>query len=169
MTKVSLQSNANHNISSVNSEARDVVDARRAAVKRGLRRAPIFLGASVIVALTFVGVVGIGVMVAISGNNETTVALVQVGIALICSVFGGLIVGFGVGYRGALHGLLSALIAGVVLVIYTLIGMLSTGVSAGWIIVALTIELLVLPGFGALGGFFGERLRNRSHYSNRPR
>ena len=134
--------------------------------KRGLRRRSIFLGASGIVALTLVGVVGISVMVALSGNSNTTVSLVQVGIAIVCSVFGGLIVGAGVGYRGALHGLLSALVADVVIVIYTLIGMLSTGVSAGWVIVALAVELLILPGFGAFGGFWGERSRSRKSHSS---
>lgn len=154
-------SNSTPKASSDSSEAGGVVADQQLAVRRGLRWRSIFLGASIIVALTFVGVVGIGVMVAVSGNNDTTVSLVQVGIAFICSVIGGLVVGFGVGYRGALHGLISTLIADIFIVIYTLIGMLSTGVSASWVIIALIAELLVLPGFGALGGFLGERLRNR--------
>ena len=88
------------------------------------------------------------------------------GIALTCSVIGGLVVGFGVGYRGALHGLISTLIAGIIIVIYALIGMLITGDSASWVIAALIAGLLVLPGFGTLGGFLGERLRNRKSHLN---
>ncbi|MEA1959316.1 MAG: TIGR04086 family membrane protein [Chloroflexota bacterium] len=159
------QSNTNPDISSDSSDARDVATDQRVAVKRGLRWGPICIVASFIAIITFAGLAFIGVIVAISGNNDTIVALVQVGIALICSLLGGWIVGNRVGYRGALHGLLSALIAGVVLATIMLIGMLNTRVSASWIVFGVIAELLILPGFGALGGFLGERLRNRKPHS----
>jgi putative membrane protein (TIGR04086 family) len=138
-----------------------MTDDKQLEGKHGLRWGPICIGASFIAFITFVGVVFIGVMVAISGNNEITVSLVQVGIALICSLLGGWIVGNRVRYRGALHGLLSALVADVVLVTIMLIGMLHDGVSAGWIIFGVIAVLLISPGFGALGGFWGERVSKR--------
>jgi hypothetical protein len=93
--------------------------------------------------------------------NETTMSLIMSGVAIICFLAVGFIIGTKAGYRGALHGMLSGSIAGIGIVIFSVMGMLNDGVGAGWIILTLTVEFLLSLGFGALGGFWGERSWNR--------
>jgi len=93
--------------------------------------------------------------------NDTTLILILVSIEVICLLVGGFIVGTKAGYRGAKHGLSTGLIVGIGIATFSLLGMLYDGTGTGWIILTLAAELLLSPGFGALGGFLGERLRNR--------
>ncbi len=89
--------------------------------KTGLRWGPICLGTFVIGSVTFSVATFTGWMANLQLRSETTQALVQVGTAIICYMIGGLVVGVGTRYRGALHGLLSEEIASVVCVIIYLV------------------------------------------------
>jgi hypothetical protein len=129
--------------------------------KHGLSWGLIFLGAFVITGLVLICGTGAAAMSALLFQNESTGSLVMAVTATACYMIGGFIVGAKAGYRGTEHGMSSALAADVVTLTIMLLGMLDSGVSAGWIVFSSIFVLLILPGFGALGGFLGERLRKR--------
>ena len=133
--------------------------------KRGLRWSLIYKGALVTLVIGFIFESYAGFMYSLTSGfnavNDTTLILILVSIEVICLLVGGFIVGTKAGYRGAKHGLSTGLIVGIGIATFSLLGMLYDGTGTGWIILTLAAELLLSPGFGALGGFLGERLRNR--------
>ena len=133
--------------------------------KAGLRWRDIWRGAFATTGIIFLLIIAASILYGMTSGfcnvNDTTMVIIQVCTALICYVFGGFVVGGRAERRGALHGLLSALVVSIILLIIILILMLNSGESAGYIFVSSAIILLILPVFGALGGYLGERLRNR--------
>jgi predicted nucleic acid-binding Zn ribbon protein len=114
----------------------------------------------------------VGIMIfALCGPNMSYTAFVfsLLGITIICYMIGGFTAGALAGYRGALHGMAAALMTCFVVMILTffLVGIgnfnegWNTGWNIGWTVFILAIELLFIPGFSALGGFWGERLCKR--------
>jgi putative membrane protein (TIGR04086 family) len=143
-------------------ERAEMKDDKQIEGKRGLRWGLICLGAFSILAVGFVGF-GAAVLLTIplwadSGDDQLLTVL-DIGIALICLLFGGLIIGRKARYRSALHGMLSTLIVGVTIIVLSAIGTWKEGVSTESYIF-LMIGLFS-PGLGALGGFLGERLNSR--------
>lgn len=128
--------------------------------KRSLRWGLIFLGALGTIVTGFVLILA-AVLITIplwadSGNNWI-LSVTDIVIVLICLLFGGFLIGRKAGYRGALHGMLSTLIFGVAIIIWSAVGMSKDGITIFGIV--LLIIGLFSPAFGALGGFRGEQIK----------
>jgi putative membrane protein (TIGR04086 family) len=127
--------------------------------KRGLRWGLICLGAFAILVISYICLIAsvlITMPLWVDSGEDWILVIVDIGIALICLSFGGFFVGRKAGYRGTLHGMLSTLIVGVAIIIWSAIGTWKEGVSFASIVYF--IIGLFSPGLGALGGFWGERV-----------
>jgi putative membrane protein (TIGR04086 family) len=134
--------------------------ARQQGGKRGLKLVPILVGTLVTV-LLLLSFGYITRAVASSNINDATLMLIESVLGLICYIIGGLIAGAMAEYKGAVHGMLAAVIA-VFLSMIVNYGMGNfKDVSAFLILFSLAFGLLIALGLGALGGYLGERLRNR--------